>query len=178
MALHQEIRSRLRPERPWREHLHLYVDLFSDPPVADALWPGALGGPRTAHQASEILAGDIRHWHHESFGPWVFFEAHTGLFVGRGGLRRTTVSGEDVVEVLYALRSDSWGHGYASEIASLALAEARRLELSEVVGFAATTNTPSLRVLQRVGIRFEGVFDRATIPHRLGRVRLDVRMER
>jgi [ribosomal protein S5]-alanine N-acetyltransferase len=178
MAQQPSIKSRLRPERPWREHLCLYVDLFGDPPVGHSLWPGALGGPRTPRQASEILAGDIHHWHRESFGPWVFFESQTGLFVGRGGLRRTTVSGRDVVEVLYALRSDSWGRGYASEIARLALAEARRLELPEVVGFAATTNTPSLRVLHRVGIRFEEMFDRAAVPHRLGRVRLTVPLER
>jgi len=149
--------------------VRLYVDLFADRAVAAALWPGALGGPRTARQASEMLAADIEHWQRESFGLWVFFEAQTGMFVGRGGLRRTTVAGRQCVEVLYAVRSDAWGRGYASEMASVALAHARRLGLAEVVGLAATGNSASLRVLEKAGIRFEGVCERAGLPHKLGR---------
>src|SRR5271155_736339 len=98
------VSSRLRPERPWREHARLYIDLFADRTVAAALWPGALGGPRTAAQASALLEADIEHWQREAFGPWVFFEARTGVFVGRGGLRRGTVAGRECVEVLYAVR--------------------------------------------------------------------------
>jgi [ribosomal protein S5]-alanine N-acetyltransferase len=163
------VRSRLRPERPWREHARLYVDLFADPAVAAALWPGTLGGPRTAAQASAMLEADIEHWQRDAFGPWVFFEADTGVFVGRGGLRRGTVAGRDCVELLYAVRSDAWGHGYAGEITRTALAQAKRLGLSEVVGLAATTNGASLRVLSRAGIRFEAVIERAGLPHELGR---------
>ena len=105
------IRLRLRSERPWREHERLYMDLFADPAVAAALWPGALGGPRTAEQAREMLNEDIAHWREERFGPWVFFEASTGLFVGRGGLRRARLGDEECVELLYALRPDVWGRG-------------------------------------------------------------------
>jgi [ribosomal protein S5]-alanine N-acetyltransferase len=172
VAYAQSLRSRLRPERPWREHLRLYADLFGDRAVARALWPGALGGPRTARQASDMLAADIEHWQRESFGPWVFFETETGMFVGRGGLRRAAVGGRQCVELLYAVRPDAWGRGYAGEMATVSLAEARRLGLAEVVGFAASENTASLRVLERAGIRFEEVFERAGHPHRLGRFSL------
>src|SRR5262249_34552297 len=111
---------RLRPERPWREHAPLYRDLFADPAVAAALGPGAGSGPSSTPQASSLLAEDIAHWQRESFGPWVFFEAGSGMFVGRGGLRRSTVAGSRCVEVLYAVRSDAWGEGYASEMAAVA----------------------------------------------------------
>lgn len=146
------------------------MGLFGDELVAGYLWPGALGGARTAAQAGEMLAGDIEHWQRESFGPWLFFEGSTGLFVGRGGLRRTTVEGEDCVEVLYAVRSDMWGHGYGSEIAAFALLRARGMGLREVVGFATVANVPSQRVMEGVGMRFERVFERAGLPHRLARV--------
>lgn len=162
--------TRLRLERPWQEHASLYRDLFADPAVADTLWPGALGGPRTTQQASEMLNADIRHWWQASFGPWVFFETATGVFVGRGGLRRTTVGGRDCVEVLYAVRSDAWGEGNATEMATTAVAHARRLGLAEIVGFAAITNGASCRVLEKVGMRFEATFEYAGLPHRLGRL--------
>jgi [ribosomal protein S5]-alanine N-acetyltransferase len=163
------VSSRLRPERPWREHARLYIDLFADRTVAAALWPGALGGPRTAAQAAAMLEADIEHWQREAFGPWVFFEAQTGMFVGRGGLRRGAVAGRECVEVLYAVRSDAWGRGYAGEMTRTALALARRLGMTEVVGVAARTNVASLRVLSREGIRFESVVEHAGLPHELGR---------
>jgi ribosomal-protein-alanine N-acetyltransferase len=171
MAYQQAIRLRLRPERPWREHERLYIDLFADPAVAATLWPGALGGARTPEQSAEMLRADIDHWRDERFGPWVFYETATGMFVGRGGLCRTTVAGRRCVEVLYAVRSDVWGRGYATEMATVAVAHARRLGLADVVGFTAAANCASRRVLERVGMRFdEGPFEHAGLPHSLGRL--------
>jgi ribosomal-protein-alanine N-acetyltransferase len=161
---------RLRLERPWQEHAGLYSDLFADPAVAATLWPGALGGPRSARQASEILAADIGHWQDDSFGPWVFFEASSGLFVGRGGLRRTTLAGTDCVEVLYAVRSEAWGEGYATEMALISVGHARRLGLSEIVGITLMTNAASRRVLAKAGLRFDRVRGHAGQPHWFGRL--------
>jgi [ribosomal protein S5]-alanine N-acetyltransferase len=163
-------RTRLRPERPWREHKRLYRDLFADPAVAAPLWPGELGGVRSARQAADILSADIAHWEDTTFGPWVFFEAGTGVFIGRGGLRRCRIAGRRSVEVLYAVRSDAWGDGYATEMATLAIAQARRLGLQEVVGFTATTNHASQRVLRKVGIELDDTFQYAGVPHLLGRL--------
>jgi ribosomal-protein-alanine N-acetyltransferase len=163
--------SRLRPERPWQEHAALYEDLFADPAVASVLWPAALGGPRSGRQATEMLAADVRHWRERSFGPWVFFEIATGVFVGRGGLRASRIAGNECVEVLYAVRPDVWGRGYATEMARLAVAHARRLRLAEVVGITSTENAASRRVLEKAGLRFEAVVQHAGLPHWLGRLR-------
>jgi len=161
----------LRNERPWLEHLALYRDLFSDPAVADVLWPGRLGGARSEAQISEILSADISHWQERGFGPWVFFERATGMFVGRGGLRHSTIAGVECVEVLYALRRDAWGRGYATEIALLAVGEGRRLGLAEVCGLVSPGNHASRRVLEKAGIRFEATIEHAGRPHLLGSVR-------
>jgi RimJ/RimL family protein N-acetyltransferase len=162
---------RLRRERPWLEHLALYRDLFSDPAVALVLWPGALGGVRSDDQVTEILRADIRHWQELGCGPWVFFERANGVFVGRGGLRRARIAGEDRVEVLYALRPDAWGRGYATEIALLAVGECRRVGLPEVHGLVAPGNHASRRVLEKAGIRFEATVEHGGLPHLLGRLR-------
>lgn len=163
-------RRTLRAERPWQEHVALYRCLFADPAVAERLWPHE--ELAAAHdRAAEILAVDISHWQQRAFGPWVFFESATGMFVGRGGLRGGQVAGRDCVELLYAVRSEAWGRGYATEMATLAVAEARRLGLCELVGVTATSNGASRRVLEKAGMHFEEIFERAGLPHVLGRMR-------
>jgi [ribosomal protein S5]-alanine N-acetyltransferase len=162
---------RLRPERPWQEHERLYRDLFADPAVAAALWPGRLADRGADRRAAEILSGDIEHWHARSFGPWVFFETETGMFVGRGGLRSAAVAGSQCVEILYAVRSDAWGRGYATDIAALAVEHARRLGISEVVGLVAIGNRASQRVLEKTGMRLQERVEHAGLPHLLGRLR-------
>jgi [ribosomal protein S5]-alanine N-acetyltransferase len=159
---------RLRAERPWREHAPLYRHLFADRAVAAVLWPRE-SPARVQERAEELLAADIAHWQERSFGPWVFFEAANGMFVGRGGLHCATLARRECVEVLYALLSEAWGRGYATEMAALAVAHARRLGLGELVGVTATGNPASRRVLEKVGIRFDEVFERGGLPHLLGR---------
>jgi RimJ/RimL family protein N-acetyltransferase len=117
-----------------------------------------------------MLADDIMHWQEESFGPWVFFEATARVFVGRGGLRRSTVAGRACAEVLFAVRSDAWGQGHATEIALTSIAHARRLGLAEVVGLTLMANVASRRVLQNAGLRFQRVQMHAAQPHWLGRL--------
>jgi [ribosomal protein S5]-alanine N-acetyltransferase len=164
--------ARLRLERPWREHLVLYRDLFEDPAVAARLRPGSEAGAGAGHTPAEILAADIQHWQQHAFGPWIFSETVTGVFVGRGGLRRSTVLGAGTVELLYALHPDSWGKGYATEMAMIAMVHARRLGLQEVVGFTAVGNHASRRVLEGAGLHFEAIFQHAGLPHWLGRATL------
>ena len=170
MSQRLAIPARLRPERPWREHARLYHDLFADPAVAATLWPGTLGGPRSAGQSSAILAADVEHWQKDAFGPWVFFEQASGVFVGRGGLRRTTIAGRECVELLYAVRSDAWGEGYATEMALVSVACARRIGLDEVVGLTLMTNAASRRVLRKAGLRFDRVRGHAGRANEAGRL--------
>jgi RimJ/RimL family protein N-acetyltransferase len=164
--------SRLRPERPWREHAQLYEDLFSHPAVAGALWPSEAASPARERRAGAVLLADIEHWQAREFGPWAFFERATGLFVGRGGLRSAAIGGAQCVEVLYAVRPDAWGRGYASEMVAIALTEARRLRLAEVVGVTLVSNGASRRVLEKAGLRAREPVEHAGFPHLLGRLRI------
>jgi RimJ/RimL family protein N-acetyltransferase len=161
---------RLRRERPWQEHARLYRDLFADPAVATVLWPRE-PRERADERALEVLRRDIEHWQSRSFGPWVFFELDTGVFVGRGGLRSSVIAGNDCVEVLYALRPDVWGRGYATEIALVSVQYARELGIREVVGLAATGNRASRRVLEKAGLPPREDVEHAGLPHVLGRLR-------
>jgi len=164
--------KRLRAERPWQEHQRFYIDLFTDPRVLAAVWPGVASREHAEADAVQLLAADVRHWQRRSFGPWMFFESPSGLFVGRGGLRATTLAGRSCVELLYAVRPDRWGRGYATEMSTLALARARELGLTEVVGLAALSNRASRRVLEKTGMRFDAdTVERAGLAHWVGRWR-------
>ena len=162
---------RLRRERPWQEHARLYRDLFADPAVAAALWPRE-GQEQAGERALDVLRRDIEHWQSHSFGPWVFFELATGMFVGRGGLRRSVIAGGECVEVLYALRPDAWGRGYATEIALVSVQAARELNIREVVGLAAVSNHASRRVLEKAGLLPREPVEHAGLPHLFGRLRV------
>jgi len=162
--------SRLRGERTQGEHAPLYAELFGDADVAATLWPPPLGGPRTREQAGRLLAGDIDHWDRVGFGPWVFFEARRGGFIGRAGLRRTEIGGRPSVEVLFALCPEAYGEGYATEMAVKAVDSARALGLPEVCGFTLTTNVAARRVLEKAGLRRERVLEHAGLPHWFGRL--------
>ena len=118
-----------------------------------------------------MLARDIEQWQERSFGPWIFFEIATGVFVGRGGLSSTTIAGSECVEVLYAVRPDAWGRGYATDMAAVAVEHARHLGLAEVVGITAPSNRASQRVLEKIGMRVQEPVQHGGLPHLLGRLR-------
>jgi RimJ/RimL family protein N-acetyltransferase len=71
------------------------------------------------------------------------------------------------VEIGWRLRQQFWGQGYASEGARLALAYGfDQLGLEEIVSFTAAVNTPSIAVMQRIGMQrdADGDFDHPRVP--------------
>jgi ribosomal-protein-alanine N-acetyltransferase len=67
----------------------------------------------------------------------------------------------NVVDLGYMLGSTDWGRGYATEIA-LALVDAafRDLRAERVISTVDINNSASIRVLEKVGMRWEAVFRR------------------
>jgi RimJ/RimL family protein N-acetyltransferase len=127
--------------------------LFSDPEVM-RYWSRA---PMRERGEAEGLIGDIL----DAFSKrellnWVIVDADdraigtTTLFRFDPRHRRA--------EVGYALRSDHWGRGLASEAVSLAIDWAlRTLDLHRVEADIDPRNDASRRVLERLGFRSEGV---------------------
>jgi ribosomal-protein-alanine N-acetyltransferase len=73
--------------------------------------------PPTRSHVVAKLAGDIEHWERYSFGPWLLRDRAGGEMVGRGGLKHTTVTGVDEVEIGWAIHPARWGEGLATEVA-------------------------------------------------------------
>jgi ribosomal-protein-alanine N-acetyltransferase len=117
-----------------------------------------------------MLEADMKHWAAHEFGPWVH-RLDDGAAAARGGLWRTVVDGALETEVQYAVVSDLWGRGLATEVARAAVREAfDTLDLAAVVCLTQPHNAGSRRVMEKTGFAYEREFLRAGLPHVLYRL--------
>jgi ribosomal-protein-alanine N-acetyltransferase len=123
--------------------------LFTDPDVRRFLWDDAVI-PR--ERAAEVVAASQRSFAREGFGQWVVRRAGKEEVAGFCGLRRV----EDEVELLYALWPAHQGAGLACEASRAVLAHGfGTLGLARIVARTDPPNRASVRVMERLGMRFE-----------------------
>ncbi len=100
----------------------------------------------------------------QGWGPWACEIKATGEFAGCVGLlsARDDLPISPCVEILWRLARLHWGQGFATEAARGALDIGFRvLLLPEIVAFTAPSNTRSIAVMERLGMRR----DAATFEH-------------
>ena len=138
--------------RQWREEdLAPFAALNADPQVME-FFPKVL-----TRAESDAVAGRIRdHFARHGFGFWAVEAPGVADFVGFVGLAVPSFEAHftPCVEIGWRLAREHWGHGYATEAASAALAFGfgdRALE--EIVAFTVPANIPSRRVMGRLGMR-------------------------
>jgi RimJ/RimL family protein N-acetyltransferase len=84
-----------------------------------------------------------------------------------GLLKRDTLPDPDVG---FAFLPDYWSQGYAFEAASSVMSYGREvLGLRRIVAITSLDNDPSIRLLKKIGMKFEGLI---TPSEELGEVRL------
>ena len=162
-----EVRTRrLEGKRLRQDDFELLCTLYEDPRVT-----ATLGGLRTTGETREILENGLQHWEQYGFGLWIFRDQTSGVFVGRGGLRRVNLEGGTETEVAYALPANHWGRGLATEMAQVSVEIAfGRLNLTDVVSFTLPTNGASRRVMEKVGFSYERDIVHVDLPHVLYRM--------
>jgi RimJ/RimL family protein N-acetyltransferase len=160
--------TRLRAAPPGPADLEFLCALLGDPLVG-----ATLGGVRSPDEVAEILAGHRAHWAREGFGYWIWRDRESGEPVGRGGPSRAIVEGEPVVELGWAVRSDRWGEGLATEIGAASMAFAAALGIPQVVAYTLPENAASQRVMAKLGMRYDRTFEHGRWgPHLLFRADL------
>lgn len=158
--------ARMLAERPRPGDFLELCQLLQDPRVA-----ATLGGIRPEARVRQDLEVGLEHWVRYGFGIWMFRDPTDRRLIGRCGLRHVEVEGEEEIELLYALRSECWGQGLATEMAAASLGVGfERLGLEDVVAFTLTTNRASRRVMEKVGMRYERDITHAELPHVLFRI--------
>lgn len=103
------------------------------------------------------------------FGLFAVEIKSTGEFIGFTGLHNPTYKTHftPCTEIGWRLHKNFWGKGYATEAAKGALDFAfNQLKLDEIVSFTATLNTPSIKVMERIGMTRDesGEFDHPNVP--------------
>jgi RimJ/RimL family protein N-acetyltransferase len=130
--------------------------LWTDPQVRRWLWDDVVI-PEAA--ARDVVRESLASFAERGFGQWALRDAAPGdaerALFGAVGLRAFDEGRE--IELLYALHPSRWGSGLAAEAAGAVLAHAfRGLALPRVAARADAPNHASLRLLERLGMRFLG----------------------
>ena len=121
--------------------------------------------------AHEELEHDMAHWEQHGFGLWVFRDKEGGEFLGRGGLKWYQINDKDVVGLVYAVMVDHWNRGLATEMAHASLVMGfERLCFPEVSCWALPINYASLRVMEKLGFRYQEDLAFAGLPYRYHRL--------
>jgi RimJ/RimL family protein N-acetyltransferase len=119
------------------------------------------GPMQTLDQADTVLSGWRAHWDAQGFGYWAIsaIDAPNHL-IGFGGIVRKALDGRATLNLYFRFRPEAWSKGYASELASAALKLAfETLGEKEVVGIVRRDNAPSIKALQRTGLKLAGEID-------------------
>jgi [ribosomal protein S5]-alanine N-acetyltransferase len=115
-------------------------------------------GVRDENDALRYLReGPMAMYEKYGFGLWHVSRREDGAAMGMCGLlRRDTLPD---VDVGYAFFPEFWGKGYAFEAADATMRQAAaRFALTRVLAIVSPGNEPSIRVLEKLGMRFEGMF--------------------
>lgn len=169
-----ELRTSRLLLRPWRDRdLAPFAAMNADPEVR-RWFPGLLDRAASDAAAARMQAHIDRH----GFGFWALEAPGEAGFVGMAGLMHVTFEAPfaPAVEAGWRLARGYWGRGYATEAAQASLdygfggagdhETARGLGLHEIVAFAVPGNTPSRRVMERLGMTHDPAsdFDHPALP--------------
>lgn len=90
------------------------------------------------------------------FGLWATVLKENNRLIGRCGLLYQEVEGVEDLEVAYLFDSDYWGNGFAAEAAEMLVKLGfQRFGFNRVVAYIDPQNTASIRVAEKVGLKYE-----------------------
>ncbi len=112
-------------------------------------------GVRTLDQARDyILNGPVDSYRRHGFGLYLVEARDSQIPMGICGLLKREIL--DDVDVGFAFVPEFWSRGYGFESASAVMAHARdALGLERVVAVVSPGNRASIRLLEKLGLKFE-----------------------
>jgi len=106
-------------------------------------------------EMAEVISRYAARYDENGFGMIAGVLKATGALVGRYGVQRITVEGIEELEVTYSTRREYRRRGYALEATQAVLEAAWREGVPRLVGCIAPDNDRSVRLAERLGLRFE-----------------------
>jgi RimJ/RimL family protein N-acetyltransferase len=124
--------------------------------VNEPSWLRFIGdkGVRTLDDArSYILQGPVEMYSRLGFGLYLVELKEEGLPIGMCGLiKRDSLKD---VDIGFAFLPAYWNKGYAYEAAFAVMAYAKELGLNRIVAITSPDNDSSVKLLEKLGLRFE-----------------------
>jgi RimJ/RimL family protein N-acetyltransferase len=129
--------------------------------VNEPSWLEFIGdkGVRSLEDARDYLtAGPIASYERHGFGLYLVRRKSDGARLGMCGLiKRDTLPH---VDIGFAFLPEHWGQGYAYEASAAVLEHAERdHKLPRILAITSPHNQSSIRVLERIGLRFERLME-------------------
>lgn len=150
--------------RQWQEKdLQPFAELNADPEVMK-YFPKALNRQESDNVVARFMAMIIAN---QGWGFWAVEMKTTGEFVGSVGLAHQPdrFDFSPCTEIGWRINKKFWGKGIAKEAAEASLAYAFNvLHLPEVVSFTSIHNTPSEKLMQRLGMQKQTTFLHPALP--------------
>lgn len=124
---------------------------------------GSWDAHRTPHDTESFIESCLQQYDREGLGPWVIQQRETNLVIGTcgfGAMNRHDRCGS----IGYFLAKPQWGKGYATEAVRAVLKFGfGPLALNRIEARCMPENVASERVMQKVGMRFEGLLRQGMI---------------
>lgn len=152
--------------RPWQAaDRSPWAIINADPEVRRYYWPALL----SQDESDTIIADCQRELDAQGFGFIAAERRADGALVGGIGFSwiDDTIPGGPQIEIGWIFGRPYWGQGLAFEAASACLAWAPgKLPATQVVGYTSAINTPSRRLMEKLGMRRDPTedFDDVTVP--------------
>ena len=113
------------------------------------------GGAKATVDETRVRLETLRGRAADGWGFWAVEELQSSRPVGGVGLFPLSWEGPEI-ELAYHVVPSAWNRGYASEAAAALLAAAWEAGLDHVVAVAMPANAASRRVMEKLGMTFEG----------------------
>lgn len=161
--------SRLTGRRLTSEDFALQEMLLKDVETMRTL--SADGQVPSQEQIKALCERHLQHWARHGFGVWQMFETATDIYIGQCGIRNYLLQSESAIEIFFALRSPYFRRGFGMEMTGAVIQIGfRDLGAESLVGFTLRENVGSRRLMEKLGMRYEGVVEHAGLPHVLYRI--------
>lgn len=129
-----------------------YWPLVSDPAVLRYVGEPALTSIAAVRELLETHP--LRDYSLHGYGRMACIERDTGRLIGFSGLKYLDDMNE--TDIGYRFLPEAWGKGYATERAAAIIArQSVAFDLLRVIGLVEPENDGSVRVLKKLGLRFE-----------------------
>jgi RimJ/RimL family protein N-acetyltransferase len=137
-----------------------WIAMLSEPEVRRFLPSDPAPTIETFERAIESRHGMEREI---GYAMWAVDDASTSSFMGQCGLRPANSMDENAgseIDLAYHFASASWGKGYATEAATAVLAHGLGpVGLGSIMAVVVPENVGSWRVMEKIGMRYEGIAD-------------------